>query len=148
VNVSRVFQRDGTWWIDFKDSRGVRRRKKIGPNRRIAQEVLNDALGKVARRQHLGVIEDSAIGFADFAQVWWERVASILRPRTHERWRGILDRHLKPAFSGTLRAITRAQAESYVSKRIEQGAAASTINRETSVLKHMLLAPEPPSKIA
>lgn len=84
--MSRVFKRDGTWWIDFKDVQGVRRRKKIGPNRRVAQEILNDALGKVARRQHLGVIDDSAISFEDFAEVWWERVSIALRPRTQERW--------------------------------------------------------------
>ena len=136
--MSRVFRRDGIWWIDFKDAQGVRRRKKIGPNRRVAQEVLNDALGKVARRQYLGMIDDSAISFGDFAQVWWDRVASTLRPRTQERWLGILDRHLKPAFPGALSAITRAQAESYISKRIEQGVAASTINREITVLKLML----------
>ena len=29
--MSRVFQRKGDWWIDFRDARGVRRRKKIGP---------------------------------------------------------------------------------------------------------------------
>jgi integrase len=136
--VSRVFQRDGTWWIDFQDAQGVRHRKKIGPNRRIAREVLNDALGKVARRQHLGVIDDSAISFAEFVDLWWQRVASTLRPRTQERWRGIVDQHLKQAFPGALRAIARAQAESYVSQRIQQGAAASTVNREMTVLKHML----------
>ena len=136
--MSRVFQRDGTWWIDFQDAQGIRHRKKIGPNRRIAQEVLNDALGKVARRQHLGVIDDSAISFAEFADLWWQRVAGTLRPRTQERWRGIVDQHLKQAFPGALRVITRAQAESYVSQRIQQGAAASTVNREMTVLKHML----------
>ncbi len=136
--MSRVFQRDGTWWIDFQDAQGIRHRKKIGPNRRIAQEVLNDALGKVARRQHLGVIDDSAISFAEFADLWWQRVVGTLRPRTQERWRGIVDQHLKQAFPGALRVIARAQAESYVSQRIQQGAAASTVNREMTVLKHML----------
>src|SRR5712691_4126734 len=96
--MSRVFQRDGTWWIDFQDAQGIRHRKKIGPNRRIAQEVLNDALGKVTRRQHLGVIDDSAISFAEFADLWWQRVASTLRPRTQERWRGIVDQ-LKASLS-------------------------------------------------
>ena len=136
--MSRVFQRDGSWWIDFKNAQGVRHRRKIGPTKRVAQEVLNDALGKVARRQHLGLIEDSAINFADFSEVWWQRVSASLKPRTQERWRGIIDYHLKPAFPGALRAITSAQAEAYVSKRIAQHSAASTINREITVLKHML----------
>lgn len=136
--MSRVFHRDGDWWIDFKDAQGARRRKKIGPSKRIAREVLDGLLGQVARRQHLGVIEDSAISFADFAKVWCERALSPLKPRTQERWRGIVDGHLKAAFPGALRGITAALAEAYVAKRIEQGGQPSTINREMTVLKHMM----------
>jgi hypothetical protein len=52
--MSRVFQRKGSWWIDFKDAHGVRHRKAIGPNKRVAKEVLDGILGNVARRQYLG----------------------------------------------------------------------------------------------
>jgi len=136
--MSRVFQKQGAWWIDFKDAAGVRHRKKVGPNKRIAKEVLDSTLGNVARRQHLGVIEDSAISFADFAKLWWERVQHTLKPRTQERFQGIVEQHLKPTFTGALRAITSADAERYVRTRIEAGAAPSTINREMTVLKHMM----------
>jgi hypothetical protein len=57
--MSRVFERDDQWWIDFKDAQGVRHRKKIGPSKRVAKEILDDTLGRVARRQHLGIIEES-----------------------------------------------------------------------------------------
>ncbi len=170
--MSRVFQRDGDWWIDFKNARGVRRRKKIGPSKRVAKEVLDGLLGNVARRVHLGVIEDSVIGFADFAKIWRERVTPTLKLRTRERWFGILDKYLIPAFPGTLRAITVADAEAYLRQRRKpekcprcdgrgkvttgrryereaptclrcKGAkeiapAPSTLNREITVLKHMM----------
>ena len=78
--MSRVFERGkGEWWIDFKDARGIRRRRKIGPSKRVAKEVLDGLLGNVARRVHLGVIEESAISFADFAKIWRERVTQIGR---------------------------------------------------------------------
>jgi hypothetical protein len=140
--MSRVFERkrngEREWWIDFKDALGVRHRRKIGPSKRVAREVLDGLLGNVARRQHLGVIEDSAISFGDFAKVWCERVLPPLKPRTQERWRGIIDGHLKAAFPGSLRGVTAAQAEAYVARRIEQGGQPSTINREMTVLKHMM----------
>ena len=170
--MSRVFQRDGgrEWWIDFKDARGIRRRRKIGPSKRVAQEVLDGLLGNVARRVHLGVIEDSAISFADFAKIWRERVTPTLKPRSRERWFGILDKYLIPAFPGALRAITAADAEAYLRQRRtpekcprcdgkgkvatgnERDALAcprckgakeiapspSTLNREVTVLKHMM----------
>ena len=37
--MSRVFEREkGEWWIDFKDAQGVRRRRKIGPSKRVAKD--------------------------------------------------------------------------------------------------------------
>ncbi len=136
--MARVFEREKNWWIDFKDARGIRHRRKVGPSKRVAREVLDGLLGNVARRQHLGVIENSAISFADFAEEWWKRVAHTLEPRTQERWRGIIEKHFTPAFPGALRAITAANAEAYVARRVEQGAQPATINRETTVLKHMM----------
>ncbi len=171
--MSRVFERDkGEWWIDFKDARGVRRRKKIGPSKRVAKEVLDGILGNVARRIHLGVIEESAITFADFAKLWRVRVTPMLKPRSRERWFGILDKYLVRAFTGTLRAITAADAEAYLrqrrtpeqcprcdgkgkvstGRRYEREAVVcprckgakeiapspSTLNREMTVLKHMM----------
>jgi integrase len=136
--MSRVFERKrGEWWIDFKDAQGNRRRKKIGPNRRVAKEVLDGILRNVARRQHLGVIEDSAIAFDAFAEEWWRRVAPTLKSRTRTRWRGVLDKLIK-AFPGSLRGITANAAEAYISARVAQGVQVSTINIEVGVLKHML----------
>ena len=166
--MSRVFKRrknERDFWIDFKDARGVRRRRKIGPSKRVAREVLDGLLGNVARRVHLGVIEESAISFADFAKIWRERVTPTLKPRSRERWFGILDKYLIPAFPGTLRAITTSDAEAYLRQRrtpekcprcdgkgkLPTGPACprckgakeiapspSTLNRETTVLKHMM----------
>lgn len=136
--MARVFKRAGNWWVDFNDAQGVRRRKKIGPSKRIAGEVLNVILGNLARRQHLGVIEDSPISFADYAEVWRERVATTLKPRSQERWFGIVENHLKPAFHGALRVIGAADADRYIARRLEAGVGPSTINREVTVLKHML----------
>jgi integrase len=165
--MSRVFQREknGPYWIDFKDARGIRRRRKIGPSKRVAGEVLDGILGNVARRVHLGVIEESAISFEDFAKIWRERVTPTLKPRSRERWFGILDKYLIPAFPGTLRAITAADAEAYLRQRRKpekcprcdgkgkvssgqpcprcKGAkeiapSPSTLNREVTVLKHMM----------
>ena len=134
--------------------------------------MLDGLLGNVARRQHLGVIEDSAISFADFAKIWRERVMPTLMPRTRERWFGILDKYLLPAYPGTLRSITAANAEAYLRRRrtpekclrcdgmrkVSNGQrsvrevltclrcngvkeiipAPSTLNREMTVLKHMM----------
>ena len=138
--MSRVFQREknGPYWIDFKDASGVRHRRKIGRSKRVAREVLDGLLGNVARRQYLGVVEDSQICLADFAKTWRQRVEPHLKPRTALRWFGIIENHVKPYFKGSLRSITGASVESYVAKRLEAGANPQTVNRELSVLRHII----------
>src|SRR5262245_36118238 len=116
--MARVYKpkdkRGGLWWIDFVDANGRRRRVNTRTRqKRIAMEILDSTVGKVARHEHLGVIEDSKISFAEFAEIWWQRVSPSLKARTQERWRGILDLHLKPAFAGSLRGVTAAAVEEY-----------------------------------
>ena len=77
--MSRVYQRrDGQgrlwYWIDFNDASGRRRRQKVSPSKRIAQEALDAANNATAREEFLGVVEESQISFADFAKLWSDRV--------------------------------------------------------------------------
>jgi len=136
--MSRVFQRQNSWWIDFTDQQGRRRRRKIGPNRRVAQEALNATLAKIARREWVGVIEDAKISFADFTKIWESRVLPTLRPTTAVRWRGIVNNYLLPEFNGSLRLIELGAVEKYVAARLEAGATPATVNREVGVLRHIL----------
>jgi integrase len=136
--VSRIYRRGNKYGVDFVDNNGARIRKLVSTDKRIAKEILNGYLGRTAMHLHLGVIEDSPITFADFAQIWKQRVAPSLKPRSQEKWFGIIDKHLMPAFSGKLRSITAGAIEDYTSNRTAAGAAPATVNAEVSVLKHML----------
>ncbi len=135
--MSRVFQRNGLWWIDYKDANGVRHRKQIAPDKRVATEVLNDTLAKVAKREHLGVLEESKISIAEFSDVWAKRILPTLAPGTMTRWQGIVALHLKPTFRGALRSVSPDQVEAYRTKRLSAGATPATVNVELTVLKHL-----------
>jgi integrase len=141
--MSRVYQRrDGQgrlwYWIDFNDASGRRRRQKVSPSKRIAQEALDAANNATAREEFLGVVEESQISFADFAKLWSDRVLPRVKATTAQRWSGIVRLHLVPTFRGSLRAITKAQVESYRSQRLEDGATPACVNREVSVIRHMM----------
>jgi integrase len=43
-----------------------------------------------------------------------------------------------PAFPGAIRAIVAGSIESYISRRLDSGAQPATVNREVTVIKHML----------
>jgi len=137
--MARVFKRAGTYWIDFNDATGRRRRinTKV-TDKRVATEVLNDKLTKVVKREHLGVIDDTDTTFANFADVWMKRVAPTLRPRTKTHWDAILALHLKPSFKCALRAVTLAQVDAYAARRLEDGAAPATVNNTLTVLRHVM----------
>jgi len=137
--MARVFKRDEVWWIDFFDEEGKRHRRKVGPNKRVAKEVLNDILAKVARAEYLGVVEEKKITFSDFAKEYLERYGKTrLSHRSYEREKGIVRNHLIPFFGGYLKAITKAKIESYMAKRLEDGASPSTVAKEFARLRHML----------
>ncbi len=81
--------------------------------------------------------ENSKASFADFAKLWFTRIGPTIRPRTAERWSGILANHLVPYFKESLRAISFASLESYIAGRLDSGATPATVNREVSVLRHI-----------
>ena len=134
--MSRVFKRGSNWWIDFMDGEGVRRRRKVAPQKRIAQEALDAILGDVARREHLGIIEDSPISFSDFTKEWRNRIWHTLRAASQVRYQEAIDT-LKAAFRGQLRTISPAGVEQFVADRVSV-CAPSSVNVELAVIKRMM----------
>jgi len=133
-----VFKRNGEYWIDFYDGDGRRHRKKIGPQKSIAQLVLNDIKVKKAKGEYLGIVEEKRVLFKDFAlKTYIPYARTNLSPRTFERCRGIIENHLIPFFDCYLYKITKRDIEAYKQKRVEEVKPA-TVNREFSRLRHML----------
>jgi len=111
----------------------------------VAEEVLKATEGNVARREHLGLVDDSKASFRDFVdspakdgKAWWPTCSPKFRPKTRDRWRNILDKHLLPFFGGSLRGIRGADAAHYISQRLKDGAAHETVRQELTVLGHIL----------
>jgi site-specific recombinase XerD len=107
-------------------------------DKRVATETLNDKLTKVAKREHLGVLDDTGMPFAEFADLWLKRVSPTLRSRTHAYWNDIVEKHLKPEFTGPLRSLTLASVEAYAARRVDGSAAPATVNNALTVLRHLM----------
>lgn len=130
----RVFKKNGAWHLDYKDASGQRHRPKVGGSKRVAEEMLVAAIDR-ANREELGRFEASSIGFAGMADRWRESLRPDLRPRTLTKWRIIVEKHLKPAFRGMLRAVTVDAIEAYIKDRSAAGAAPATVNADLAVLR-------------
>ena len=132
-----VFYRKGFYWIDFYDNNGKRHRKKVAPQKSVAQLVLKEIQCKIAKKEFLG-IEDKKILFKEFVLKNFLPNARVrLSPTTFTRTNIILDKHLFSAFDCYLHQINRQSIENYIEKRAQEVKPA-TVNREFSLLRSIL----------
>jgi integrase len=130
--------KDGTlskdWYINYR-VHGKQYKRKIGPNKKLAEQVLMDIELKQAKGEYLGIHEVKMIAFADFVEEYLAWAKAHKSAGTHA-----LNVHcakrLKRVFTGPLSAITARQVEQYIAQR-RASVAPATVNIELSLLKHM-----------
>lgn len=131
-----VYKRGSYWWIDFYDSNGKRRRKKVSPDKRVAMTALRDIQVKITKGEYLGLKEES-LTFKGFAEKYWQAVSHVFSDQERLRARSILDLHLIPHFGAErLSRITRQQIEGYLATRAGQ-VKPGTVNKEFIRLRHL-----------
>jgi len=131
-----VFKKNGNWWIDFYHQ-GKRIRRKVGPSKKLAEQVLADVQVKKAKQEFLGICEPKKILFRDFAKEYLEYAKANKAKSSHKRDRSIVNCHLIPAFGEmALTQVTPKMIEDYKARRMAKGAH-RTVNRELTILKNL-----------
>jgi integrase len=132
-----LFQRNGWWWIDYRDADGRRHREKAAPSYEVAKLIYRDRMNRIAKGEVLG-IRDEGMPLRDFAlKVWWPKVAPRLAPPWARRVRDTLDRLLLPRFGAVkLSALRREALEAWAAERLAEVGPA-TFNKELWVLKNL-----------
>ncbi len=131
-----VYQKGKNWYIDYY-FRGRRKRRKIGPSKKLAEQVLKDVQVKLAKGEYLGVHEQKKVTFGEFAQRYLDFCKASKAWSTYKRRDKVSVEHLKTAFEGKyLFEITPRMVDEYKAKRLGDVAPA-TVNREVACLKHM-----------
>ena len=130
-----IFQKGENWYIDYY-LHGRRKRKKIGPSKKLAEQVLRDTQVKIVKKEYLGILEEKKIPFENFGQQYSDYCKANKAFSTYRRDRVSID-HLTSAFKGKyLFEITPEMIEKYKMARLEKVEPA-TVNREVACLKHM-----------
>jgi integrase len=122
------------WYIDYRIN-GKRYKRKIGPNKKLAEQVLHDIELKHLKGEYLGIHEARKIAFADFAAEYLRFAQSTKAPSTHAGNVREMQR-LQRAFDGPLAQVSAAKIEAYKVQR-RAHVQPSTVNRELALLKHM-----------
>jgi len=131
----------GVWWIRWWCNYGHRHEERIGPKhvaeemvekRRVAVKTEDYCLTRAReqkRREKPTLFGDAATRYLAWAKEQ--------RPRSYT-FREKALKHLKAAFGDkALTNISRADVESYQTRRRDEGAAGGTVNRERAVLSHL-----------
>lgn len=131
-----IFQKGKNWYIDYY-YKGRRKRKKIGPSKKLAMQVLKDVQLKIARGEYLGIFDEKKVPFEDFAQQYLAYSKANKAWSTYFRRDRFNINNLVPYFKGKyLFEITPEMIERYKAERLERVTPAS-VNRELACLKHM-----------
>lgn len=132
------------WRIKWRDADGHQVQETLGAaadgwTKRRAEAELRARLTDVQREGRRRV---QPLTFAVFAREWLETypAASGLKRSTAQAYRGIIERHLLPAFGALkLDAISVTQVDAYVAAKRHSGYGPRTVNRHLNLL-HKLLA--------
>jgi integrase len=122
------------WYIDYRVN-GRRYKRRIGPNKKLAEQVLMDIEVRKAKGEYLGVHEIKKITVVNFLEEYLTWASVNKAANTYALNRFCANR-LREAFSGYLSWLTAKQVEEYKVQRRETVSPA-TVNRELALLKHM-----------
>lgn len=133
--MPRIFKRKDKWYLDFT-FRGIRYRKSVGKDKKIAQLILKDTEVKIAKGEFLGIVDDKKILFEDFAKQYLDYAKLNKAPSTYRTDFYRLNNNLIPYFKGKyLSQIDAALIEQFKEMRIVKVKGA-TVNRDLELLKH------------
>lgn len=131
-----VYKKGKNWYIDYY-VKGRRKRRKIGPSKKLAQQVLQDVHVKMAKGEYLGVYDEKKIPFEEFGQQYLAYSKANKAWSTYNRRDRFSVAELNSFFGGRyLFDITPQLLEKYKADRLEKVSPA-TVNRELACLKHM-----------
>jgi len=131
-----IFLKGKNWYIDYY-VKGRRKRKKIGPSKKLAMQVLKDVQLKIAKGEYLGVYEEKKIPFEKYAEQYLDYSKANKARSTYQRHDRNNIAHLVSFFKNRyIFEITPQMIEKYKAMRLKKVSPA-TVNRELACLKHM-----------
>jgi integrase len=112
-----VRKRGKSYFVDMRDRQGRRIRKSVGRVKAVAELFEKDLELKIAREEHLGIVELNRTPFDTYARDWLERKKKTVTLSTWRDYLSILERHLIPHFGRTpICRVSRRDVELFLEK--------------------------------
>ncbi len=117
--------------------KGRRKRKKVGPSKKLAEQVLKDVQIKLAKGEYLGVYEAKKVPFREFAEKYLEYSKTNKAFFSYKRDLVSFNNLVPVLGEEYLFEINSRMVEEYKIKRLREAVTPATVNREISFLKHL-----------
>jgi integrase len=130
-----VFKKQGVYWIDYYVN-GRRKRERIGPDKRLAETVIQKRKVAIAEGKYLDKRTVPRCTFTELAQLYlpWAQV----NHRSYASTRSRVSHFLEAFSSLQLREISPMEVDAYIARRATMRMPA-TVNREAQLLHHMFV---------
>lgn len=141
VRVREKVKGSGEWWI-FIDHKGKRKAKKVGRDKRLANEVAKKIEAKLTLGD-CGLLineENKVPTFGDYAKTWLlVTVPATCKPSTAIDYNHFLSNHAMPELENVLVSdINRLRIKKLLMEKANSGLSASSINQIKSVISGVL----------
>ena len=93
-----IYTRGNTYYVDVRDGRGRRLRRRVGRSKATALMVEKDLLVKIARKEYLGIFEEDSTSFSEYAASWLERKKVTVSGSTYGDYASIMKVYALPHF--------------------------------------------------
>jgi integrase len=141
VKVREKKKGSGVWWI-FIDHQGRRKAKKVGKDKKVAENIAKKVEAKLALGD-MGLVENKTVvaaTFEEYANTWKTlTVPATCKPSTESDYKGILKNHVLPVFGKTtVNEINRFMVKRFLLKKISNGYANSTVTHMKNAISGVL----------
>lgn len=141
VKVREKQKGSGVWWI-FIDHQGRRKAKKIGKDKKVAEEIAKKIEAKlVLGEMNLERNDKTTVPTFDLYAANWIgiTVPATCKPSTESDYKGILKNHVMPVFGKTpVNEINKFMVKNFLLKKVNHAFASSTVTHMKNVISGVL----------
>jgi len=125
------------WWV-FINHKGQRKKKFFGSNKKLAQEFAQRLDAKL-KLGSVGIATKAGIKIEAYAETWLERIRHTRKHTTHDDYKKIMERDIKPVLKGLdLEDVTRERVKALAFACLDKGQAQKTVRNVILCLSSLL----------
>lgn len=125
------------WWV-FINHRGQRKKKYFGLSRKLAQDFAAKLEAKL-KLGSIGITAKVGVKFEDYAETWLDRIQHTRKFSTHDDYKKMLDRDIKPLLKGLdLEDVTRERVKALAFTCLKKEQSPKTVQNIIRCLSSLL----------